>query len=124
MSQFSVGGPLSESHLSHELGSYPVRTFVRLRSNAERTVGSLEPLQQRHHSGELALVEPCADVADVDEGVAFAPRLTFRVARARSRRVDAQQQRAEVRAAMARLRPAADHEALAADDLHPAPVRR
>ena len=82
-------------------GSNPVRPFVRRHLARERRRRDFERFQQLHQSSELALVEAGADVADVLERAAIEY---------------AEQQRAEVGAALPRLGPAADHELLLLDE--------
>ena len=98
MPQLRVGGPLGELDLRDQLAARTQcgRSFV-LRLWRERALVGFERPQQLHHPRELALVEAGAGVADVDEARSF---------------VDAEQQRAEVGARLARLGPAADDEFL------------
>ena len=70
VAQLGVGGPLGELDLGDELRPDPVRVFVRLRGGLERAGLRLERPEQLHHAPQLALVEPGAGVAGVDEVLA------------------------------------------------------
>src|SRR6185295_10282851 len=109
MTQPGVRRPLGELDLRDQLGTDPVRALVGLRPLLERALLRLERLQELHHLCQLLLVEAGAGVAGIDQVGAF---------------VDAEQQRAEVRARAARLGPAADDELLLANELQFPPVGR
>ncbi len=111
MAQPAVGGPLGESDLRDQLGSDPVRAFVRFQPLPERGFSRFARLQQLHDARELLLVEARARMTGVRQPVG-------------SRLEHAQQQRAEVRTCVPRLGPAADDEFLFMDDLQLAPVGR
>src|ERR1041384_8678716 len=102
MPQLPVAGPRGELDLRDELGPRPVRPLFRLRLRGERTLFRFERLEELHHARELLLVEAGARVTRVDERAVL---------------VHAEQQRAEVRARVPRLGPAADDEFLLVDDL-------
>ncbi len=109
MPQLRISGPLGELDLRDQRRLHPVRAFIRARPRAERGFLDFERLQQPHHPRELALVETRARVPDVRQVAVF---------------VNAEQQRAEILARLARLGPAADDEFLLVYDLQLAPVRR
>ncbi len=110
MAELVVVGPLGELHLRDELRLHPVRRLVRgRRRHIERTRRRLQPRQLGHHARQLRVIEPAADVRDVDELLAL---------------VDAEQQRAESAARAARLGPSADDELLLADELQLRPIGR
>src|SRR6267378_671136 len=88
-----------------------MRALIGFDPFAERRLVDLERLQQLHDARELFLVEPGAGMSRVDEALPVWI-------------VDAEQQRAEVRARLPRLGPAADDELLFVDDLQLAPVGR
>src|SRR6267378_3953564 len=88
-----------------------MRALIGFDPFAERRLVDLERLQQLHDARELFLVEPGAGMSRVDEALPVWI-------------VDAEQQRAEVRARLPRLGPAADDELLLVDDLELAPVGR
>src|SRR5262249_12600174 len=90
MPELLVVRPLGEADLRDELRLDPVRPLVGLDRVAEGRRLDLERRQETHHARELALVESRADVSDVLQAA-----LTAIV-------VDAEQQRAEVRARLAR----------------------
>ena len=109
MTQHTVACPLGELDLRDERRRDPVRPLVRLRRRLERTTPYFDWLEPLHQTRELALVEAGADVSRVNK-VTLA--------------VHADEQRAEVRAGLPRLGPAADHEFLFVHDLQLAPVGR
>src|SRR5262249_28365070 len=108
MAQLAVVGPFRELDLCDEIRFYPVRRLVRLDGARERRLLRLALLQQRRNPLELLLIESGAGVADVDEFAVL---------------VDAEQQRAEVRARLPRLGPAPDNELLFVKQLDLAPRR-
>src|SRR5438093_5615349 len=108
MSELRLAAPVGVPARPHELRAAPMRPLVRLRPAPERTLVRLERLEPLHHARELALGEARARVAHVDEVLAL---------------VHAEQERAEVRAHLARLGPSADDELLFVQDLELAPVR-
>src|SRR3989442_10350531 len=100
--------PFREPDFPHDLRPRPVRARVGDRPRGEWARRRLQRTQERGHARQLALAESRAGVADVGER----PTLPY-----------AEQQRAEVRAAAAALRPAADDTLLAAQNLDLAPRR-
>src|SRR5262245_3844880 len=106
MAQTAVGRPFCELDLSHQRRLHPVWPLVRLRRVAKRAVGGRERFEEFHQPRQLPFVEARANVTDIDELIA----------------VNAQQQRTEVGARLARLGPPADDELLLTEDLHFAPV--
>ena len=91
MPQLAIGGPLGEAHLRDELGPDPVRRLVGLDAVRERRRRRSRAPSAASRRVELLLIEAGAGVADVDERPA---RLLVVV--------DAEQQRAEVRARVCR----------------------
>src|SRR5262249_13714271 len=100
--------PLGELDLRDQLRPHPVRILVGLGRWLKRRVTGLEWFQALHHAIELALTESCADVPDVNQA---------------RRYINAHEQRSEVGARLAGLRPPTDHEFLLVEDFELAPIR-
>src|SRR5689334_6096374 len=106
MAHLAVRRPLGEGNLDDDLRPRPMWTLVRHRARRERRRARLPRTQESGDARELALAEPRPDVRHIDQLTSFP---------------DTDEQRAEVRATPATLRPAADYALLPAQhfDLSP-----
>src|SRR5689334_17470962 len=101
MAQLVVCGPFREPHLDDQLRLDPMWPLVRPWAVGKRAVLRFERFQQVHHALQLALVEAGPRVPDVYQTRGASHLVADGL-------VNAEQQRAEVRARLTRLGPSAD----------------